>query len=239
VKVGWLHDDPGYLGGAELTMREFRAAAPEGVEIVDCLPGEVEPERLDRYVVGNCQTYPPEELPAGPTAFRYHHDLSIAPGDDRLDASHHIFCSPAQRERMGLEGECIPPALDLAPFEAVASQNHRQGAVCIGRMAYGKGLQHLAEFSEPVDVYSSVPCASEGNARYRGATSDVADTLSRYQRFVFAPDAFEPFGRAVVEAWAAGLTLVVNKNIGAMHYILNDQDALRSAGRDFWDVVTS
>jgi hypothetical protein len=233
MKIGWLHDDPGYLGGAELTMREFRAAAPEGVEVIDCPPGKI--RGLGFYVVGNCMTYRPEEIPPG--AVRYHHDMNRAPAD--RDDVRHIFCSPAQRERMGLEGECIPPALDLAPFEAVANQNHRQGAVCIGRMAYGKGLQHLAEYSEPVDVYSSVPCASEGNARYRGATSDVAGTLSRYQRFVFAPDAFEPFGRAVVEAWAAGLTLVVNKNIGAMHYILNDQDALRSAGRDFWDVVTS
>jgi hypothetical protein len=235
MKIGWLHDDPGYLGGAELTMREFKAAAPEGVEVVDCSPSEI--ADADRYVVGNNMSY--DWLPN--RAIRYHHDINQSPMDLRYPEAYvkHIFCSPAQRERMGLEGECIPPALDLAPFEAVANQNHRQGAVCIGRMAYGKGLQHLAEFEEPVDVYSSVPCASEGNARYRGATSDVADTLSRYQRFVFAPDAFEPFGRAVVEAWAAGLTLVVNKNIGAMYYILNDQDALRSAGRDFWDVVTS
>ena len=39
MRVGWLHDDPGYVGGAELTMREFRDAAPKGVRVVDCPPG--------------------------------------------------------------------------------------------------------------------------------------------------------------------------------------------------------
>ena len=36
MRVGWIADDPGYVGGAELTQAEFRAAAPEGVEVVDC-----------------------------------------------------------------------------------------------------------------------------------------------------------------------------------------------------------
>lgn len=136
-----------------------------------------------------------------------------------------------------MEGECIPPALDLAPFEAVANQNHRSGAVCVGRMAYGKGLQLLAEYDEPVDVYSTVPVRSEGSVRYQGASENVAETLSKYETFVFLPQAMEPFGRAVVEAWAAGLTLVVNKNVGAMHWIVNDQIALRTAAEDFWAVV--
>jgi hypothetical protein len=236
VKVGWLHDNPGYWGGAELTMQEFKAAAPDGVEVIDCLPGNVAP-KLDRYVVGNCMSYSPDEVPAAEVV-RYHHDVAHAPADDVLDRrARHIFCSPLQKERMGMRGKCIPPALDLSAYEAVASQNHRKGNVCIGRMAYGKGLELLAEYDEPVDVYSSVPISSGGSVNYRGATKDVAGTLARYSRFIFLPTAIEPFGRAVVEAWAAGCELVVNRNVGALHWINEAPEKLETAAEDFWKAV--
>ena len=139
---------------------------------------------------------------------------------------------------MGLEGELVPPALDLERFRLTRNLNHRTGAVCIGRMAYGKGLELLAEYPEPVDVYSSVPVNSERNARYKGAAADVPATLAQYERFVFLPTALEPFGRAVVEAWAAGLDLVVNRNVGALYWIENYPGALDSAAADFWTLVT-
>jgi glycosyltransferase involved in cell wall biosynthesis len=110
--------------------------------------------------------------------------------------------------------------------------------VCVGRMAYGKGVQLLAEYPEPVDVYSSAPIASEGSVRYRGATEDVAKTLAQYERFVFLPTVIEPFGRAVVEAWAAGLEIITNRNVGALHWIRNDPEALETAAEDFWAYVT-
>lgn len=107
----------------------------------------------------------------------------------------------------------------------------------MGRMAYGKGLEFLAEYPEPVDVYSSVPVASEGSVRYRGPAENVATVLSRYRTFVFLPTAIEPFGRAVVEAWAAGLELVVNRNVGARYYIEEAPEKLETAAQDFWTVV--
>lgn len=224
MKVGWLHRDPGYLGGAELTMAEFAKAAPADVELIHNEPDA----DCDEWVIGNWRGERPDGI-------RYVHDM----GGGFTERDCLIFCSPLQRDHYMADGYVIPPAVDLTPFEAVANGNHRAGAVCIGRMAYGKGLQRLAEYEEPVDVYSSVPVTSEGNARYQGPAVDVAETLARYQRFVFAPDALEPFGRAVVEAWAAGLELHVNRNVGALHFIRNDQDALRTAARDFWEVVQS
>ena len=234
MKVGWLHDDPGYLGGAELTMREFAAAAPTDVEVVACPPREVV-SGLDRYVVGNCMSYQPKEVPQH--CIRYHHDLALAPADENLKALH-VFTSPLHLSRYpkAITGaRLIPPALDLDHFKV--SNGRRRGAVCVGRMAYGKGLELLAEYEEQVDVYSSVPVASEGSAIYRGATDDPAKVLSRYERFVFLPTSIEPFGRAVVEAWAAGLELVVNKNVGSLHWIKNEPEKLLSAADDFWSLV--
>lgn len=227
-------------------MAEFKAAAPamrskgwgaEDVEVVECPPGGVV-EGLDAYVVGNCLTYTADETLMAVPTIRYHHDVTHAPADDRFNREAlHIFCSPLQRERMGMEGECIPPALDLDRFKVVANQNHRKGAVCVGRMAYGKGLELLAEYPESVHVYSSVPFPSEGNARYCGIAEDVSLVLSQYERFIFLPQALEPFGRAVVEAWAAGLQVVVNRNVGARYWIEENPRGLETAAEDFWRVV--
>lgn len=238
--IGWLHDRPPFMGGAELTMREFAAAAPSGVEVIDCPPGRVA-TGLDRYVIGNCITYSAAEVePVWAEAVRYHHDVAKAPADVALDAElvEHVFCSPLQREWMEMGGDCIPPALDLDAFRRRAGANHRSGAVCIGRMAYGKGVQLLTEYGEPVDVYSTVPLTSTGSLRYQGIAEDVATTLSRYERFVFLPTSIEPFGRAIVEAWAAGLKIITNRNVGSVHWIRNDPGGLESAADDLWNRIT-
>jgi hypothetical protein len=49
MRIGWLADSGGIVGGAELTTAEFRAAAPDGVEIVDCPHGAII-TGLDAYV---------------------------------------------------------------------------------------------------------------------------------------------------------------------------------------------
>jgi len=64
----------------------------------------------------------------------------------------------------------------------------------------------------------------------------VPEILWRYERFVFLPTTVEPFGRAVVEAWAAGCELIVNRNVGALHWI-ESPDGLQSASADFWRLV--
>lgn len=244
MKVGWLADDTGYIGGAELTEKEFRHAAPEGVEVVDCPPGGVVPG-LDRYVVHNCVTYTAADLePMGQArCVKYVNDawpIGDAELRDELLYGPLIFTSPLHLERFPWpvesdEVHIIPPAV-LSSFEPQPNGS-RAGNVCIGRMAYGKGDQLLAEYPEPVDVYSSVPVRERGSIRFKGVTRDTPKTLAHYERFVFLPTALEPFGRAVVEAWAAGLEIVVNGNVGSRYYIEEDPQALETAAERFWRVV--
>lgn len=250
MKVGWLADRPGYVGGAELTQAEFRAAAPQTVEVIDCPPGGVV-RGLDVYVVNNCVSYGHHDMePLATTrTVKYLNDLWPA-GDPLvrlhlLKWAHVIFTSPLHRERFphkvqALQTSLIPPALDLLRFrEARARANGRKGAVCVGRMAYGKGVDLLERHPKSVHVWSTVPVASSGSVSFQGslAPEDVADVLARYQTFVFKPTAIEPFGRAVVEAWAAGCDLEVNRNVGALHWIREDPQALETAAADFWRVV--
>ncbi len=245
MRVGWLNDDAGYLGGAELTQREFRAAAPPGVEIIDCPPGGIV-AGLDRYVVNNVVQYrATAEIEPLRNAIWFHHDLSpwIDPDVRQLlnGRCSHIFCSPIQRDRYGIEGKCIPPFLDRSVY---GPGEHREGACSVATWrSPGKGGLALIEWAAangPVDVYGPRDFAPLGpRLNYLGELEPgrVAETLSRYETFVFLPRALEPFCRCVAEAWASGCKLVVNRNIGATWWIENDPEAMDSAREDFWEAV--
>jgi hypothetical protein len=212
TRVGWLADEAGYVGGAELTTQEFREAAPEGVEIVDCPPGAVV-KRCDRYVIQNCVTYTLKDLDRTdykPTTVKYWHDVGphLQPGvREWLDAvTKQVCCSPVQAEYMGIDdATLIPPPVDLARFEqAAASMNGgRSGAVSVGQWR---------NYAMPA-------------------------LLAQYETFVHLPVVIEPFGRLVAEAWAAGCGIVTNNLVGAKWWITENPDALYTAGEDFWRTV--
>lgn len=251
MKVGWLHDDPGYVGGAELTMAEFKAAAPDGVTIVDDGPADV-------VVLGNVTTFSPYLIPTleGNRVVWYHNDLSPHIDPDLkgwLDRNaEHVFCSPPQRERYGLDGGCVPPPVNLEAFrppgkvEAPARPElARAGACSIAQWRNpGKGSRYVEEWAAangPVDVYGPGEFAPQGdNIRYHGPLDQqfVAQVLWAHETFVFLPFEFEPFCRTVAEAHAAGCQVVTNGLIGARHYLEDEPEALEDPAKDFWAVVT-
>ena len=249
MRLGWLTDPVGYVGGAELTQQEFRAAAPEGVEIIDCPPGAVE-VGLDGYVANNVVHYTAEDIVQTDGALIwYHHDLSPwirSEVREWLDVrATHIYCSPAQRDRYGTSGPCIPPALDLDRYRPTRqAKRNREGAVSIAQWRNpGKGAQRIVEWAaenEPIDVYGPGDFIPAGDGiDYRGelAADGVASVLLNYATFVFLPTELEPFCRTVAEAWASGCRLVVNRQIGALWWITEAPEKLQTAAENFWEAV--
>lgn len=258
MRVGWLADRPDHTGGAELTQAEFRAAAPEDVEIIDCPPGEV--AGCDRYVIHNCMQFTLDDLHQleGKPVAKYHHDVGpwLQPQVWKWLEQHvttHICCSPIQALMMD-EGEgrpelpqrslnavCIPPAVDLARFEAAAAtvNGDRDGTVSVGQWRnYGKAPQKVIEWTRGnggVDFYGGGPFAPPGSREM--AYEGMPALLARYRTFVFLPTVLEPFGRTVAEAWAAGCEIVTNGLVGARFWIEEDPEALFTAADDFWEVV--
>lgn len=229
TRVGWLHDNPGgYVGGAELTMREFANTAPKGVEIVEGATSDCE-----RYVIGN------GDFPDRPSGFRYLHDMRG--GYTSKDVL--IFCSPLQRSRYGEQGEVIPPALDLDRFRAQVN-GHREGAVALAQWQNpGKGYRQVGEWAqanESVTVIGPGPFKPQGPKIVDGGElepDEVAAALHGFETFIHIPTVVEPFGRAVVEAWAAGCKVITNRLVGARHFIEKDPEALESAASEFWGLV--
>jgi hypothetical protein len=254
VKVGWIAHDPGYVGGAELTQAEFRAAAP--VEVVDIPPDDLSAaEDCEAVVVHNCVTYPPETIEAlqGKRVVRYWHDLSrhgsTALREWLIANATHIFTSPLHLARHDVEGvwPTIPPAMDVArmrPTRQVRRNGHRSGTCCIAQWRNpGKGGLLLADWARrngPVDVYGDgdfIPHAP--NLIHRGSLDParVPEVLWGYERFVFLPLEPEPFCRSVVEAHFAGCEVITNELIGARYYLEEAPERLASAAEDFWALV--
>jgi glycosyltransferase involved in cell wall biosynthesis len=247
MRVGWLADEPDVPGGAELTQAEFRAAATEGVEIVDCPPGGVVPG-LDRYVIHNCVQYTLDDLRklGGAVAIKYHHDVGPWLQADVRDwlgtRARHVCCSPIQADHMGLDDVAhIPPPVDLDRFAKAAESvnGNRAGSVCVGSWRnYGKAPHKAAEWGARnggIDFYGGGPLAPRDCVEVD--YEQMPALLARYERFVFLPTVLEPFGRVVAEAWAAGCAIVTNELVGAGYWIQEDPDAIESAGADFWAVV--
>lgn len=232
----------GNLGGAELTMREFADAAPE--PLVESL------DEADTVVIGNCVGFGMELAKAliGKRVVWYHNDLSPHINSDLkgwLDHhATHMFCSPLQRDRYGRDGHLIPPAIDLNRFRS--ADGVREGVVSVGSWQNPmKGQQSLLEWAVehgPVDVYGTGPFIPRTPPlEYKGPLEPegVPEVLAAYQTFVHLPWAVEPFGRCVVEAWASGCELVVNRLVGATYWIREAPSALESAAEDFWKMVAS
>jgi hypothetical protein len=247
VRVGWLADSAGVLGGAELTSAEFRAAAPDGVEVVDCPHGAVI-DHLDIYVVQNCVQYTLDDFRCTgiKRIVKYWHDVGphVQEGvREWLDtAAEYVCCSPLQADAMSIDPVAIiPPPVDLSRFEeaAASSNGNRRGNVSVGSWRnYGKAPHRVAEWGAQnggVDFYGGGMFAP-GESREIPYES-MPELLASYERFVFLPSVLEPFGRVVAEAWAAGCEIVTNDLVGAKWWITERPEAIETAAEDFWRVV--
>lgn len=257
MRVGWLADRGGVLGGAELTQAEFRAAAPPGVEIVDCPPpvlidgtpsGDRVDETCDRYVVHNAVMYGRDDLRPieGRPAVKFWHDTGpwLQPGvqDWLRENTRPVCCSPLQADHLGLgDAATIPPPINLDRFRAAADamNGQRAGMVSVGSWRnYGKAphrVKRWAAENGPVDFFGGGPLAPEGSVEV--PYDDMPALLASYDTFVFLPSVIEPFGRVVAEAWAAGCEVVTNGLVGAAYWLRERPDAIETAADDFWQEV--
>jgi hypothetical protein len=249
VRVAWLADRYELAGGAELTAAEFRSAAPPSVTVVECGPGELEAvSGCDAVCLHNTATYPGEllEAVAGKPVLRYWHDMAWDDGPLVHWALAHavnVFTSPLHRERFPHPvpdgSRLIPPAVRLGE---PPRRKRPRGACWLGSGQHaGKGVLQACEWAqanEPVDFWGPLTLEESPRVRVKGIVppDHVPTILRLYERFVFLPTHPEPFGRAVVEAWAAGCELIVNRNVGALAW-LDKPEAIESASRDFWRLV--
>jgi hypothetical protein len=259
TRVAWLADlsntDGTGPGGAEMTQAEFRSASPKDAEVVYVPKTGLDAvEGCDIACVFNVAHYPEDTIQwlKGKRVVRYWND--VAPhGSPELTRwllanSTNVFCSPLHWERFpwrngnDLEYHLIPPPVDLAPFRKAGDKSkHRAGACSVAPWrGYGKvpfPVQEWARTNGPVDFYGAGQCAPPGSVPV--PYDQLPELLARYQTFVYLPTLLEPFCRTAAEAWAAGLDLVLNGNIGARYWLEENPGAIDTALQDFWKLVLS
>lgn len=256
MKIGWLSDNPPIKGGAEYAAEELIRTKPEDVEIIPCPPHDIASD-VDVYVVHNCVEYTWKAWAAlsQKPVVKYVHDV-WPNGDVNLrtllcqHAHTMIFSSPLHRESVRFRVACpvrfVPNPMNLTPFfEADKASGERKAACWIGRFDIGKGIPDAERWSSnnntPIDFYGYGYLLEHvtKTGRYKGQLdyAQVPAVMAQYARFVLLPIHCEPFGRTVVEAWAAGCELVINGNVGAAWWIENYPDLLTQGSDLFWRMV--
>jgi glycosyltransferase involved in cell wall biosynthesis len=142
---------------------------------------------------------------------------------------------------MGLEAQCIPPAVDLGRFAEAAEHvnGSRAGAVSVGSWRnHGKAPHKAAEWGARnggVEFYGAGPMSPPGCAEV--PYDQMPALLASYETFVFLPTVLEPFGRLVAEAWAAGCRIVTNELVGAGYWLRENPEAIETSASDFWQIA--
>ena len=246
MRVGFLHDEPPYMGGAELSTALLMGSCPH----------EIGPDP-DLLMVGNLTSYGPEiipELRRQPFIF-YAHDsgVNLHPQvRDVLLAEAATVClagPDAQRAYsfpVGAPVAHIPPALDLAPFRAAAARKTpRTGNIYIGTIHPFKGtgdvIAWAREHEQHVDFYGWGDMEPEDYCHPRGpvAYHEVPALLASYERFIFFPRVYEPFCRTIPEAAAAGCEVITNDRAGCHYWMRERPDDLERGAEMMWRLVES
>ena len=259
--IGWLHDDMGMIGGAELSSDALRAAAPDWVDGTIYCPPHKRPPKVDAFVVQNCILYGKQWISAlqRVPVIKGNRDIWYA-GSITLrrwllrNAKLLTFNSPMAEQAFGKSYtapvEIMPPPLVLDAFRAAARpESEREGAVFVGRIEPGKGVHRAIDWALdnniPLDVYGGIAVPyvdwseGEGLVRYCGEApyAAIPEIMGRAKYFVLLPTRVEPFGRTVGEAWAAGCELIVNEHVGAMWWIENRPEDVGRGAEMFWNAA--
>jgi len=261
MKIGWLHDDLGMVGGSELSERTLREGAPEWAEIVLCPPNKRPPGDIEAYIIQNCATYPRhwQEVFEDVPIIKHCRDAwwagSVTMRRWILDnAKLLLFSSRMQAENYEHDWDneyaIVPPPVNLQWFkDAALPGNERQGTIWVGRIDPGKGLHRSCDWAwrnaEPLDVYGQVNVRYIDFSEFGGLVTlhgqlpynAMPAVYGRAKRLHFSPIHKEPFGRTVAEAWAAGCELMVDGMVGALEWIDERPDDVGRGVEMFWEEV--
>lgn len=264
-RLGWLADQVGIYGGAELSGDMLVESRPDDIEVVFCPADRRPTSDFDAFMLQNTVSYSRRwiEILEGKTLLKHFRD-PWHPGDiifrrwvlDNVDAV--IYNSPLGKEHTPWSHSAthefiVPPPVDIETFkragEYYEGRGERSGNVFVGRVDIAKGAHRAIDWAldnnEPLDLYGAQHYtfgALPDNIRYHGPQpyTKMPQIYGQAERFVFLPGASESYSRTTVEAWAAGCELVIDESkIGAMWWMEHDPDAMHTdaACEMFWSAV--
>jgi hypothetical protein len=246
MNIGWLEDQAetlGYKGGAEIDADTLKETAPHEITIMP--PGEVEPG-MDAYVVGNCAHYTPEDVAVIDRPIVKVVNDAWTYGDPlvRDDLTQRavltIFRSPIHRRKFEyrLPGDTVlvPSQVDMPRFRAQAARPKQNRAVwCANVLGPQRVVGLTIAYKWAGRKGISLDAYGHGTPLGPVDYHDVPELLGGYRWYVHSMGkGYEPFGRATVEAWAAGCNLAVPPDTGALYWIHQRPKDLERCTTLFW-----
>jgi glycosyltransferase involved in cell wall biosynthesis len=259
VKIGWLADQVGIVGGAELSGHALIQHAPEWAEVRFCPNNRRPPDDIELFILQNVVTYGRRwnDILAQGKIIKHFRD-PWHPGDpvfrrfvlDNVDKV--LFNSPLAMGKCPWPFDApvgfAPPPVDLEAFRS-AAQDEREGNIFVGRVDMLKGYHRAFDWAlrngETLDVYGKLGrnvYIDEPFVNYHGEQPYAAlpAIYGKAKRFIFLPAGRESYSRTTVEAWAAGCELVLDREkIGAVWWIEQHPESLDEgpACEMFWQEV--
>lgn len=252
-RIGWLVDNPSYIGGAELSMMKIRENVPDDVEIVECPPGVID-NTVDGFVVWNCTQYGSgiiDKIKSKPV-IKIVQDI-WKHGDGQLkewllNHAKIVMVTPELTSYMKPKNEpiFIPCPIDWERFEeANKGAKDREGTLYMGaffphkgigeacQWAQDSGLEHLDFYGFGQNNLIQAPGRFCGNVIH----GNVPAVMAQYEQLIFLPQDFDPCPRVVLEAYYAGLAIITNGWQGSSYWIDNNPDAIENSVDTFWNTI--
>ena len=148
----------------------------------------------------------------------------------------------------------IPSPIDPKLFYKKSTP--KSGVMWAGELGRHKGLDNVADWATKnktgVDIYGWIGDESlltmvkeHSFLNYKGQLShqEMRVKLREYESFIHLPVWYEPFGRAVMEAYLSGCKLITNNKVGAMSFDWDYDNYeevkknLESSPDLFWEII--
>jgi glycosyltransferase involved in cell wall biosynthesis len=263
LRIGWLKDNPGFIGGSEISWGLLHNAAPDNVELVYCPPNKRPPRDLDAYIIQNCTQYDKrwiEELALRPVIKQVRDPWAV--GDHELrrwlldNSALLIFNSLTHLQWFGfplgpdVPVELIPPPIEADKFRnaALSPEDRDIENLFVGRVGVTKGVHFAVDYGlrtgQSVEFVGDIVRGNRLDSlpsrfKFHGFVppQDMPSWYGRAKAFIMRPTWVESFGRVVAEAWYAGCELKVEGRVGALWWIENRPDDIGRGTEMFWDAV--
>ncbi len=259
MKIGWMQDRVGFVGGTEISCETLIKNAPDWIDEIHLCEANKRPPEVDLFIIQRGVSYDSRWIEVlQDTPFVLHLRDPWTVGDPvfkrwALDNAKTIifnspnaikyFVFPVDQEKIAL----VPPPVDVAKFKA-ASQEERRGNIFVGRVGPTKGAHIAVDYAirtgEQMDFYGQNSGLYEyenlpRNITFHGFTdyNKLPQIMGKAKTFHLYPMWVETYGRVVVEAWAAGCDLMVEGNVGALWWIEHQPDLIPHGIKIFWDTI--
>lgn len=255
ITVGWVVDDlQPNSRGRQVSIRNFREAVPDNIEIIDIDPNN--PQECSIYAVHAVRV--PKNLPLIPkkvsagksrlhpvAIYSYQWDI------DAFGASIAIYQSPlhAKTHRFGKKHIIVPPVVekDYTPGEGEYKRENK--AMWCGVFDPVDGVDIAVRWSETgrihTDYYGfnfAINIPTSNYCKFVGTISniDMVKAYKTHEKFIFTGRSPQPFNRSFAEAYLAGCEVILSGDLGINSFTEDTTDTIekcKASAKEYWDLI--